>query len=334
LVRLNEAAGDVTSPSDGHLDRRDDESGVHVRVDGPADDPVEVEVVVRAQVALPFACGVFSEVGDPGPFWAGRGEFTTHQIVMGGRAGLESLAGAGLDEHRLPGVVTTDPPPRAITHSMAASAGFIGEEPVAELEIVAMGVEHDVRHVGLVEFDIGDRVGGPALVRLAREIEDPARQRGGNPISGQLADERAHHFSGRFTYRRYAAAQHLVLLLAESDAFPRCSQLGVLRHGDTGLDAVFDIRDFEPAIEARLEDAEISGEVVRSEVRLAAAGDPDDVLTELLEKDLSISTSFQQHLAAPQRSDVTELAAGANSVRPRSSHPSSPSEVHHHPQKK
>ena len=39
-VRMQDAAGDVTSAGAGHLDRDHDEQGLHPLVDGPPDDPV------------------------------------------------------------------------------------------------------------------------------------------------------------------------------------------------------------------------------------------------------------------------------------------------------
>ena len=75
---------------------------------------------------------------------------------------------------------------------MAGLADLIGEEPVAELGIVAVGVEDRVRQVRLVELGVGDRVGEPPVVGLASDPEDPARHRDGDPVAGELTDERVH----------------------------------------------------------------------------------------------------------------------------------------------
>ena len=57
------------------------------------------------------------------------------------------------------------------------------------------------------QLGVGDRAREPAVVGLASELEDPARHRDGDPVGGQLADERVHHFPGRFACDRYAAAR-------------------------------------------------------------------------------------------------------------------------------
>ncbi len=49
---------------------------------------------------------------------------------------------------------------------MAGEAGLVGEEPVPELGVVAMSVEHGVGEMGVVEFCVGDRCGEPAVVLL------------------------------------------------------------------------------------------------------------------------------------------------------------------------
>src|SRR5690606_11527318 len=64
-----------------------------------------------------------------------------------------------------------------------------------------------VRPIRLLEISRWDRLGQPPIVRLARELQDPARHRDGNPVSGQLADERVDHFPRRFACDRYAAAR-------------------------------------------------------------------------------------------------------------------------------
>ena len=92
-----------------------------------------------------------------------------------------------------------------IRHRLAGVAGFVNEEPVAELGVVAVGVEQRVGAVGLLELGVGDRTLEPAVVGLASDLEHPARHRDGDPVLGQLADERVHHFPGRLACDRYPA---------------------------------------------------------------------------------------------------------------------------------
>ncbi len=81
---------------------------------------------------------------------------------------------------------------------MAGLADLIGKEPVAELGIITMRVEDRVREIHLVELCVGDRVHEPPVIGLTGDVEDPARHRDGDPVTGKLTDERVHHFPGRF----------------------------------------------------------------------------------------------------------------------------------------
>ena len=65
-----------------------------------------------------------------------------------------------------------------------------------------MGVEDGVHEMGLVPLGVGDRVGQPAVVGLAGDVQHPARHRDGDPVSGELRDERVDHFPGRFAWDR------------------------------------------------------------------------------------------------------------------------------------
>ena len=93
-----------------------------------------------------------------------------------------------------------------------------------------MGVEDGVGQVGLVEFAGADRGGEPAVVGLAGELEDPARHRDGDPVDGELTDERVHHFPGRFACDRYAAARRRTSFSCSSSRIPafQLAQLGRL----------------------------------------------------------------------------------------------------------
>jgi hypothetical protein len=85
---------------------------------------------------------------------------------------------------------------------VADVAGFVGQQPVAELGVVVVGVEQRVGEVGLGQLTRADGSEEPAVVGLAGEVEDPARHRDGDPVDGELTDERVHHFPGRFACDR------------------------------------------------------------------------------------------------------------------------------------
>ncbi len=63
-----------------------------------------------------------------------------------------------------------------------------------------MGVEQGVGAEDLGEFGIGHGIGQPAVVGLAGELEDPARHRNGDSVSGKLFHERVKLFPVRFDW--------------------------------------------------------------------------------------------------------------------------------------
>lgn len=69
-------------------------------------------------------------------------------------------------------------------------------------------------------------------------------------------------------------------MLERANAFSRLAQLGRVRLGHTRLDAVFDIRDLEPALQARLGDTEVFR--APADRGFAPTRDRDDIVPELL----------------------------------------------------
>lgn len=76
-------------------------------------------------------------------------------------------------------------------------AGFVGEEPIPELRVVAVRVEQCVRPIRLIQVPLTHGVTQPAVIRLASKLQNPARHRDGNPVHGELAYERVEPFPGR-----------------------------------------------------------------------------------------------------------------------------------------
>ena len=107
-----------------------------------------------------------------------------------------------LPEHGPPLVVTADPPRRPLTHLLASLRRFTDQEPVAELGVVAVGVQQGVGAVCLDQLGLGDLVFEPAVVGLAGELQDPQGHRDGDPVCGELAHERVEPFPGRFAWDR------------------------------------------------------------------------------------------------------------------------------------
>src|SRR6185369_9157251 len=69
----------------------------------------------------------------------------------------------------------------------------------------------------------GDGVGTPAVVRLAGELEYPARHRDGNPVGGELSYERVEPFPGRLACDKYAAARRSTSFSCSNNRFRRRS---------------------------------------------------------------------------------------------------------------
>ena len=65
-----------------------------------------------------------------------------------------------------------------------------------------MGVEQGIGSMCLEILGVSDRVGQPAEVGLAGELEYPARHRDGDPVGGELLYERVVPFPGRLACER------------------------------------------------------------------------------------------------------------------------------------
>ncbi|MGF3140946.1 hypothetical protein [Streptomyces diastaticus] len=101
---------------------------------------------------------MFGDVGQPQPVRRRGGEVPPAPIVVDGRARLGVLAAAfAFPEHAPPAVVAADSPSGPLGHHLASGPGLVNEEAVAELGIVAVGLEHGVGPVGIGQFRVGDR---------------------------------------------------------------------------------------------------------------------------------------------------------------------------------
>ncbi|GAA2072389.1 hypothetical protein GCM10009821_08030 [Aeromicrobium halocynthiae] len=68
------------------------------------------------------------------------------------------------------------------------------EEPVSEGRVLGVGIVQGIDSVRLDPLSGRDGFLEPAVVRLTRKLQNPARNRDGNPACGQLAHERVDHF--------------------------------------------------------------------------------------------------------------------------------------------
>src|SRR5215217_289380 len=85
------------------------------------------------------------------------------------------------------------------------------------------------RAAGLLQLERRDRLGQPPVVRLASDLQCPARHHHGNPGGGQLAHERVEAFPETFAwstcfagfpvdYRTYEGRNHVPLVEPDSPA--------------------------------------------------------------------------------------------------------------------
>lgn len=82
----------------------------------------------------------------------------------------------------------------------------MAEEAVAGRRILDMGIVQGIDAMRLDPLGVRDGFVESAVVGLTRKLQNPARDRDGDPVIGQLADERVDHFdeppSFRFAWDR------------------------------------------------------------------------------------------------------------------------------------
>jgi hypothetical protein len=81
-IGVEHAAGDVTAPGDGVVERGHGQPGLHPRVDGVPDDPVGVDLLDRAEVELALTGAVLGDVGEPQLVRGGDGELVPDPALI------------------------------------------------------------------------------------------------------------------------------------------------------------------------------------------------------------------------------------------------------------
>jgi hypothetical protein len=100
------------------------------------------------------------------------------------------------------GLAESPHPPFAA--ALATVLELIGDQPIAELGIIGVHVNDHVGGVRVRPVAIRDRLGLPLVERLGGETEHPAGHRHGEPLDGQVTDQRELHF-GSASLAKYAA---------------------------------------------------------------------------------------------------------------------------------
>lgn len=93
-------------------------------------------------------------------------------------------------------------PTSALRHRLAGIGCLFDKVAVAELRVILVSIEQGIGAIRLDDLSVGDGIGPPAVVRLAGELEYPARHRDGDPIGGELTYERVEPFPGRLACDR------------------------------------------------------------------------------------------------------------------------------------
>ncbi|MDR7320792.1 hypothetical protein J2S44_001042 [Catenuloplanes niger] len=137
------------------------------------------------------------------------------------------------------------------------SGQLVGDEAMPERRIVGVDATGGVDQVRVIAVTCGDRVALPMVVGLLAEPQHPAGHRDGDPVDGQVIDQRVHHF-GEISLAKYAAARRrIVLLLQELVAFTQFTEFRRLGRGDPGTVPVIDVGDLQPPLQTRRGDPEI-----------------------------------------------------------------------------
>ncbi len=196
-VGVDDAAGDVTAPGDGVVERPDGELGGHAVADGVADDPVRPSVFDRAEIDLPLGRWVLGDVGEPDLVRPPGQEGAVQAVVVNGWAGLLAVAATLLAKARPPPVLGADLPDRPLSDVEPGGSDLVDEEPIPVLRVVVMSGQDRVGQVGVVPLGVGDRVGEPAVVLLTHQTQHPAADRDRDAVFGELSHEWEEPFPGR-----------------------------------------------------------------------------------------------------------------------------------------
>ncbi len=127
---------------------------------------------------------------------------------MNGRARLSAIPACFLLPECGPSALVSAEPPRSmVSHRFTESLRFVGEEPVPELGVLNVGIVECIHSIRLCEVPPSYWAVEPAVVRLALEIEYPARRLDVDPVANELFHERVEPFPAGAACERYAAAR-------------------------------------------------------------------------------------------------------------------------------
>jgi hypothetical protein len=112
---------------------------------------------------------------------------------------LPAAVTALADRRRPQPLLGAQSPDPSLADVVTGSLELIGQEPVAELGVVGVGVDQGVGQVSVFEVTLADRVGQPGVERLPGVAQHPAGQPHRDPLGGQVTDQRVAHFGSEPT---------------------------------------------------------------------------------------------------------------------------------------
>ena len=161
------------------------------RAQGVANDAVGEDVLERRQVELAGERRMLREVREPELVRCGGREVSLHEIVAHSRSwGLAGNLLPLLGRRRPDPVLLADPVHAVLADLMTPVLELISQEAIAEGRVVEVQVEQFVGEVSVVPVAHRHRLSEPLVVRLASKAQHPAGQHDGEPLVGQLSDQR------------------------------------------------------------------------------------------------------------------------------------------------
>lgn len=219
---MHDAHGHVPAPGDRIVQLVHGDVGRHLRVNRIPDDPFRKHILDRTHVQLFFHRAMFGDVGQTHLVRGACSEVAAHVVVMHRWGGSGAPAPVLVAKHRKPAVSRADPPRGPPGHRLSSITGLISQEPVPVFGVITVDIDQGVCPTCLHQFRGRNGVGQPSAIRLTSELQHPTRDRDGDTVRGQLAQERVEGGPfGQIRLRkvRSGPAQQLILLLPQPVTF-------------------------------------------------------------------------------------------------------------------
>lgn len=154
----------------------------HLLVDQVADDPLREDVLDQADVELALLSRMLGDVGDPQLVGVTCREVPLEEVIVDrwARAAVEATLSRMVQPDPLVGA---EPPDAVLRGLQAQALELVGNEAIAELRVVSVGVDGGVGQVGVLPAPCRDRAPEPLEAGLL-----------GDPLGGKVTNQRVLHF--------------------------------------------------------------------------------------------------------------------------------------------